>query len=456
MLSNLSTPEVNDLGLFGTDGVRGLANVELSPLMALKLGTTSAHVLIERKQNTKVLVGRDPRISGDILESALVAGLCSQGVDAVLAGIIPTPGVAYLTATTGAAMGVVISASHNPVKDNGIKFFGPDGYKLDDAVEASIEEQIERFDDFPRPQGGEVGNLRHRHEIVWNYAKHVKSTAFAPLAGLSVVIDGANGAASELAPVIFHELGAKTMCLNCSPNGININEGSGSQHPEQMALLVKQIGADVGLSFDGDADRVILADENGGIVDGDHIMAMYALDCARTGGLPTGKVVGTVMSNIGLELALKKEGLSLIRAAVGDRYVSDEMRKTGAIVGGEKSGHIILSRHTTTGDGMITALQILSIMIRTGKKLSQLAGEMEEFPQLLVNLKVAERDGWDSKPEIIAAIKDAECKLGDRGRVVVRPSGTEKLIRVMAEGPDEDEVKSLVGQICDAVKCVMG
>ncbi|MCE5314054.1 MAG: phosphoglucosamine mutase [Armatimonadota bacterium] len=444
------------MGLFGTDGVRGLANVELSPLTALKLGTTSAHVLIERKQNTKVLVGRDPRISGDILESALVAGICSQGVDAVLLGVIPTPGVAYLTATKGASLGVVISASHNPVKDNGIKFFGPDGHKLDDAVEASIEEQIDNFDSFPRPSGADVGNVRHRHEVVWSYAKHVKSTANAPLTGLKVVIDGANGAASEIAPAIFHELGAKTCCLNCSPNGININDGSGSQHPQQMALLVKQTGADVGMSFDGDADRVILSDENGVIVDGDHIMAIYALDCARNGGLPTGKVIGTVMSNIGLELALKKEGLSLVRAAVGDRYVSDEMRKTGAIVGGEKSGHIILSRHTTTGDGMVTALQILSIMIRTGKKLSQLAGEMEEFPQLLVNVKVAERDGWDSKPGIIAAIKDAERRLGDRGRIVVRPSGTEKLIRVMAEGPNEDEVELLVGNICDAVKCAMG
>jgi len=439
-------------GLFGTDGVRGLANVELSPLLALKLGTTAAHILIERKQKTKVLIGRDPRISGDILVSALVAGFCSQGVDTVLAGIVPTPGVAYLTAMTGAALGVVVSASHNPVKDNGIKFFGPDGFKLDDAVEESIEDQMDMFDSFARPQGADVGNFRHRHEIVWNYAKHVKQSAYAPLAGLSVVIDGANGAASELAPAIFHELGAKTMCLNCSPNGININEGSGSLHPEQMSLLVKQIGADVGMSFDGDADRVILADEKGNIVDGDHIMAIYALDRARNGGLPTNTVVGTVMSNIGLELALKKESLKLVRAAVGDRYVSDEMRKSGAVIGGEKSGHIILSQYTTTGDGMVTALQILSIMIRTGKKLSELAGEMQEFPQLLKNVKVAQRDGWDTRPEIMAAIKDAEKKLGDRGRIVVRPSGTEKLIRVMAEGPDEDEVKSLVDQICDAVK----
>ena len=442
--------------LFGTDGVRGLANVELTPLMALQLGTTAAHVLIENKQKTKVLIGRDPRISGDILESALVAGICSQGVDAVVAGVIPTPGVAYLTATTSAAAGAVISASHNPVKDNGIKFFGADGYKLDDDMEASIEEQIEHFDDFPKPQGGEVGRVIRRHELAWEYAEHVKKTVDKSLAGMKVVIDCANGAASELAPQIFEELGADVTCINCSPNGININLDCGSQHPGLMKEKVKELGADVGLSFDGDADRVILADEKGEVVDGDHMMAIYGLQCARNGGLPTNTVVGTVMSNIGLELVLKKENLKLLRAAVGDRYVSDEMRKTGAVIGGEKSGHIILSRHTTTGDGMITALQMLSIMLNTGKKLSQLAGEMQEFPQLLVNVKVTQRDGWDEKPQILSAIKYVEEKLADKGRVVVRPSGTEKLIRVMAEGPDQAELEMLVGQICDAVKKEMG
>lgn len=442
--------------LFGTDGVRGLANVELSPLVALKLGTTAAHVIIESKQNTKVLVGRDPRISGDILESALVAGICSQGVDAVLAGVIPTPGVAYLTRSTNAAAGAVISASHNPVKDNGIKFFGPDGYKLDDAVEASIEEQIERFDDFPKPQGKEVGNIFRRHELAWDYAEHVKSAASVPLDGVNVVIDCANGAASELAPRIFHELGARTTCVNCTPNGVNINEDCGSLHPEQMGLLVKQTGADVGMSFDGDADRVILADETGGVVDGDHIMAIYALHCARRGGLPANTVVGTVMSNIGLEIALRKEGLTLARTPVGDRCVSDEMRRGGAVVGGEKSGHVILSRHTTTGDGMVTALRVLSIMIEEGKKLSELASEMRELPQLLVNVKVERRDGWDKHRDIVCAIEHVEDKLAGRGRVVVRPSGTEKLIRVMAEGPDQQELETLVGQICDAVKKAMG
>ncbi len=442
--------------LFGTDGVRGLANVELSPFLALKLGTTAAHVLIERKQNTRVLVGRDPRISGDILENALVAGICSQGVDAVLLGVIPTPGAAYLTANTNAAAGAIISASHNPVADNGIKFFGPDGYKLDDAVEAEIERLIDSFDEFPRPSGADVGNVLRRRELVWDYAEHVKSTIDVPLDGMSVVIDGANGAASELAPRIFHELGARTMSLNCTPNGININEHSGSLEPKQMAMLVKQIGADVGMSFDGDADRVIMSDENGSIVDGDHMMAIYGLYAARSGGLPTNTVVGTVMSNLGLEIALKKEGLRLVRTAVGDRYVSDEMRRIGAVVGGEKSGHIILSQFTTTGDGMITALQILRIMLKTGKRLSELAAEMEEFPQLLVNVPIARRDGWDKAPTIRAAIDEAERALDGRGRVVVRPSGTENLLRIMAEGPDEEELRGLTNRIAQAVKAELG
>lgn len=443
--------------LFGTDGVRGLANVELSPLLALKLGTTAAHVIIEHRQNRTVLVGRDPRISGDILESALVAGICSQGVDAIVVGVIPTPGVAYLTMKSNmAAAGAVISASHNPVKDNGIKFFGPDGFKLPDAVEAEMECLLDDFDIFPKPQGKDVGNVFRKHELIWEYAEHVKSTAAAPLEGMNLVLDCSNGAASELAPQIFHELGARTTCVNCTPNGVNINESCGSQHPQQMALLVKQSGADAGMSFDGDADRVIMADEKGGIVDGDHIMAIYALHKARTGGLPVNTVVGTVMSNIGLELALKKEKVKLFRASVGDRYVSDEMRRSGAVIGGEKSGHIILSNYTTTGDGMITALQALSIMRQTGKKLSELAGEMQEFPQLLVNIKVLERDGWERKPGILASIKNAEQKLGDGGRVVVRPSGTEKLIRVMAEGPDQDQLDLLVGDICEAVRTEMG
>ena len=436
--------------------MRGLANVDISPLLALKLGTTAAHVIIESKQSARVLVGRDPRISGDILESALIAGVCSQGCDAVVAGVIPTPGVAYLTKSTRASAGVVISASHNPVDDNGLKFFGPDGYKLDDAVEESIEAQIEDFNSFPKPRGGDVGNIMRRHELAWEYAEHVKSTIDSSLDGMRIVIDGANGAASELAPRIFEELGARVTCINCDPNGVNINKDCGSLHPDQMAAKVAEIGADVGLSFDGDADRVILADEHGSIVDGDHVMAIYGLHMASNGDLPTNTVVGTVMSNMGLEIGLSRSNVKLVRTAVGDRYVSDEMRRSGAIVGGEKSGHIILSRHTTTGDGMVTALQVLSIMNSTGKRLSELASAMQELPQLLVNVRVQRRDGWDLEKPIMQSIRDVEAKLTGRGRVVVRPSGTEKLIRVMAEGPDQNELETLVGSICDAVRQTLG
>lgn len=441
--------------LFGTDGVRGLANSELSPLLALKLGATAAHVIIERKQNMRVLVGRDPRISGDILESAMIAGICSQGVDAVLAGVIPTPGVAYLTRTSSTAAGAVISASHNKVDDNGIKFFGPDGFKLDDAMEASIEELIEDFDSFPRPIGGDVGNIFRRHELAWEYAEHVKGTATAKLNGLKVVMDCANGAANELAPMIFGDLGANVTGINCTPNGININNNCGSLHPEQMIAETKRVGADIGLAFDGDADRVILSDENGRIVNGDHIMTICALHSARGEGLPANSVIGTVMSNLGLECALRDAGIALVRTVVGDRYVCDEMRRSGAVIGGEQSGHIILLPHTTTGDGMITALRIISIMIATGKRLSELADQMPQYPQLLINVQVERRDGWDNQPLILDAIKDAEENLRGRGRILVRASGTEKLIRVMAEGPDKAEIETLAGGVADVIKSVM-
>ncbi|MEN6521807.1 MAG: phosphoglucosamine mutase [Armatimonadota bacterium] len=442
--------------LFGTDGVRGVANVELTPLLALQLGTAAAHVIVEQKNKGRILIGRDPRISGDILESAMVAGVCSQGLDALLVGVISTPGVAYLTAATGASAGVVISASHNPVQDNGIKFFGPDGYKLDDAVESEIENYTAAFDRLPRPKGGDVGRMFRKHEMAWEYAQHLKTAATKKFDGLKVVIDCANGAASELAPQILSEVGADIKTINSNPNGININVGCGSLHPDTLREKVKKLGADVGLAFDGDADRVIMVDERGEIVDGDHVMAIYGLRHARLGNLPGNAVVGTVMSNIGLEIALAKENVTLVRTPVGDRYVSDEMRRIGAIVGGEKSGHIILSKFASTGDGVVTALQVISIMLETGKKLSELSSEMEEFPQLLVNVRVKDRNGWDKKPEIVSAITEAEKLLSGKGRVLVRPSGTEKLIRVMAEGPDMGELETLVGGIAESIQKLMG
>ena len=438
--------------LFGTDGVRGLANIELSPLLALGLGTAAAHVIVETRQNARILIGRDPRISGDILESAMVAGVCSQGLDAILVGVVSTPGVAYLTTSTGASAGVVISASHNPVEDNGIKFFGPDGYKLDDAVEAQIEEHVPRFDKLQRPRGGEVGRMFRKPELTRDYAEHVKTAASATFDALKVVADCANGAASELAPQILADLGAEVQTMNCAPNGVNINAGCGSLCPGSLQGKVTQVGADIGLAFDGDADRVILIDARGEIVDGDHVMAIYGLRQARMGDLPGNSVVATVMSNIGLEIALASQNVKLIRTPVGDRYVSDEMRRTGAIIGGEKSGHVILSRYATTGDGMITALRILSIMVETGRTLAELASEMEEFPQILLNVRVRERDGWDRVPEITSAISSAEAKLAGRGRVFVRPSGTEKLIRVMAEGPDREELEMLTSEIAEAIR----
>jgi phosphoglucosamine mutase len=442
--------------LFGTDGVRGRANTELSPLLALKLGTAAAHVIIETKRDAKVLIGRDPRISGDILEAALASGMLSVGVNVVLVGVVSTPGVAYLTNQIGAAAGAVISASHNPVEDNGIKFFGPDGHKLADEVEAEIERQIDGFDDIPRPLGKEVGRMVRKHELIYEYAAHVKSTSACRLEGMKLIIDCANGAASELGPEVFSELGAHVITTNCHPNGININENCGSLHPQGMAEAVKAMGADAGLSFDGDADRVIMADEKGTVVDGDHIMAIYALDRAAEGDLPGNQVVGTVMSNMGLEVALAEKGVKLLRTPVGDRNVWEEMNRTGAIVGGEKSGHIILSRHTSTGDGMITALQVLSLMKLKDKRLSELASQMQEFPQILVNVPVRERDGWDRVPEIVEKIQEAERRLEGQGRVLVRPSGTEKLIRVMAEGPDQQDLKLLTDRIVDAVKSKLG
>ena len=442
--------------LFGTDGVRGIANTELSALLALKLGSASAYVLRKKHEGAKILIGRDPRISGDILESALASGICSLGVDVYLAGIVPTPAVAYLSQYTHADAGIVISASHNPMRDNGIKFFGDDGYKLPDEIESEIEDQVAAFDDLPRPDGASVGRMYRVHDLIEQYMDHLRQVFLYRLDGMKVVLDCANGAVYELAPRFFAEIGAKIIVVNNQPDGININSNCGSLHPETLQRLVLDHSAQIGLAFDGDGDRAILVDEKGRIVDGDHVMAICALHLAQQKQLPNNSVVATVMSNIGLEIALQRENISLIRTQVGDRYVSDEMRRTGIVIGGEKSGHIIFSKHSTTGDGIITALEVLSTMLETGKPLSDLADQMQEFPQILINVHVKKKDGWERIPKIAEAVKVGEERLANRGRVFVRASGTEKLIRVMAEGPDLSELEEITGEICGVVKEMLG
>jgi phosphoglucosamine mutase len=442
--------------LFGTDGVRGIANTELSPTLALKLGAASAYVLRGRHSEAKILMGRDPRISGDILESAMASGICSIGVDVYLTGVAPTPAVAFMTQLMQADAGVVISASHNPMRDNGIKFFGADGYKLPDEIEDEIEARMKNFKNLARAEGAGVGRMFRVHDMIDGYVSHLISSFPHKLGGIKLVLDCANGAVCEAGPKIFSALGADVEVIHNKPDGININDNCGSQHLDDLRRAVLSAGAQAGMAFDGDGDRAILVDEKGRAVDGDRVMAICAIHLAREGRLPHSAVVATVMSNMGLEVALRREGISLVRTRVGDRYVSDEMRRTGIIVGGEKSGHLIFSRHSTTGDGLVTALQVLNVMLLTGKPLSELGAMVEEFPQTLVNVPVKDKNGWENVPEVGNVIKESEQRLAGRGRVLVRASGTENLIRVMTEGPDLAELQEITGAICDVVKSKLG
>ncbi|MHB1458910.1 MAG: phosphoglucosamine mutase [Armatimonadota bacterium] len=442
--------------LFGTDGVRGTANAELSPLLALKLGSASALVLRRKHKGAKILIGRDPRISGDILESAMAAGICSMGVDVYLTGIISTPAVSFLTKLINADAGVVISASHNPMKDNGIKFFGSDGYKLPDEIESEIENNLEGFDDFHRPKGADVGRMYHSHDLAFKYLDHIKDSIPLDLSGLKIVLDCANGALSEFAPILFTSLGAEIFPTNCEPDGININENCGSLYPKKLQDVVLKYKAHIGLAFDGDGDRAIMVDEKGRTVDGDHVMAICAIHLAEKGMLRNNSVVATVMSNIGLEAALRDKKILLIRTKVGDRYVSDEMRKSDISIGGEKSGHLIFSDYSATGDGLITALQVLKTMLESAKPLSELADQMKEYPQLLINIPVKTMSNWEKNPAISEIIKQGEISLAGKGRVFVRASGTERLIRVMAEGPDLNELEKITSMISNVVRTELG
>ncbi|RYM01480.1 phosphoglucosamine mutase [Sporolactobacillus sp. THM7-7] len=439
---------------FGTDGVRGVANDDLTPELAFKLGRAGGYALTKTTEHPKVLVGRDTRISGYMLEGALVSGLLSIGVEVMRLGVISTPGVAYLTKAMDADAGIMISASHNPVADNGIKFFGSDGFKLSDEVEEAIEALLTKEeDDLPRPVGGDLGTASDYFEGSQKYLQFLKdSIQEDDFSALSLALDCANGSTSSLAPHLFADLEADIVTIGTSPNGKNINDGVGSTHPEALAAFVVEKGADVGLAFDGDGDRLIAVDELGNIVDGDKIMYICAMYLKSKGLLNKNTLVTTVMSNLGLYKALKEANIETKQTKVGDRYVMEEMRKGGYSLGGEQSGHIIFLNHSTTGDGMLTALQLVGIMKSTGKKLSELAAGVKTYPQKLVNLRVADKYHVTDHPAVAAAIRQAESDMAGDGRVLVRPSGTEALIRIMVEAPTEEACDAYVDRIAQVVE----
>lgn len=441
--------------LFGTDGVRGIANKDLTPELAFKLGWAATTYFGEEVHSQPaILIGRDTRISGQMLESALAAGICAAGGKAVLAGVVPTPAIAYLTRKIEAQAGVVISASHNPFPDNGIKFFAGTGYKLPDAVEDRLEELVARAeqDRFGRPTGDKVGIVAYHHDLIKDYIDYVAGTTTADFSGLKIVVDCANGAAFEVAPVLLKRLGAEVIVINHNPTGSNINDGCGSTHLEQLQQAVITHKADLGIAHDGDADRCLAVDEQGNVVDGDQIMVICALELMKQKKLKDNRLVATVMSNIGLHQAIKKAGGTVSVTPVGDRYVLETMLDKGYVLGGEQSGHIIFSDFSTTGDGLITALQLITALRHSGEKLSRLAGLMTCFPQLLVNVRVKSKAGWEDNQAIKAAIQAGEAELGETGRILVRPSGTEPLIRVMAEGPSLPDLERIVNEIAAVVK----
>ena len=446
--------------LFGTDGVRGEANVTLLPEMAYRLGRAATlYFGRESDEQPLILIGRDTRISGEMFASALTAGICSAGGRAMLAGVIPTPAIAYLARRHKAKAGIVISASHNPFHDNGIKFFGGDGYKLPDAVEDELEaivHQLEQDDNLARPSGDKIGHIEYRTDLLNQYIEFVLSTCKERFDGMSVVLDCANGAAYEVMPRVLRELGAKVKVIHALPNGVNINDHCGSTHLESLQRAVLENHADFGIAHDGDADRCLCVDEKGQVIDGDHILVMCAQDMIKKGTLPYNTVVTTVMANIGFHKAIKAAGGRAEVTQVGDRYVLENMLKNGYKIGGEQSGHIIFTDFSTTGDGPITALQVLSSLKRSGRKASDLTNLMTTYPQLLVNVKVATKDGWETNEAIKAAIAKGEQELGSDGRILVRPSGTEPLIRVMAEGPDQAQLDTICHRIADVVKKEQG
>ncbi|HAO6015976.1 TPA: phosphoglucosamine mutase [Listeria monocytogenes] len=442
---------------FGTDGVRGVANSELTPELAFRLGRMGGYVLTRHVgEHPRVLVARDTRISGEMLESALIAGLVSVGIEVMRLGVISTPGVAYLTKAQGASASVMISASHNPVDDNGIKFFGSDGFKLSDDQEEEIEQLLDTAEDtLPRPSGEGLGTVSDYFEGKQKYIQYLKQTIENDFNGYHIALDCANGATAGLATHLFADLDADISSMGASPNGLNINDGVGSTHPEALAAFVLDKKADVGLAFDGDGDRVIAIDEIGQIVDGDKIMFICAKYLREQGLLNNNTIVSTVMSNLGFYKGLKELEIEDVQTAVGDRYVVEAMREGNYNLGGEQSGHIIFLDHNTTGDGLLSGIQLINVMKAIGKKLSELAAEMKTFPQKLENIRVSDKNHVTDNPKVSKVIGEVEAEMAGNGRVLVRPSGTEPLVRVMVEAATKEETDEYCERISAVVRSEM-
>ncbi|MEU6377572.1 phosphoglucosamine mutase [Streptomyces sp. NPDC046909] len=449
--------------LFGTDGVRGVANADLTAEMALGLSVAAAHVLAEagsfEGHRPTAVVGRDPRASGEFLEAAVVAGLASAGVDVLRVGVLPTPAVAYLTGALGADLGVMLSASHNAMPDNGIKFLARGGHKLDDELEDRIESVYESHrhgEPWDRPTGGGVGRVREYLEGFDQYVAHLIGVLPNRLDGLKIVLDEAHGAAARVSPEAFTRAGAEVITIGASPDGLNINDGCGSTHLGLLKAAVVEHGAAFGIAHDGDADRCLAVDHTGEEIDGDQIMAVLALAMRERSALRADTVVATVMSNLGFKLALEREGLTLIQTAVGDRYVLESMKEHGYALGGEQSGHVIILDHATTGDGTLTGLMLAARVAETGKSLRELASVMERLPQVLINVPDVDKARVQTSADLAAAVAEAERELGSTGRVLLRSSGTEPLVRVMVEASDIDQARSVAGRLADAVKSALG
>ncbi|WP_326688550.1 MULTISPECIES: phosphoglucosamine mutase [unclassified Streptomyces] len=450
--------------LFGTDGVRGVANEGLTAELALGLSVAAAHVLTEASvrggdSRPMAVVGRDPRASGEFLEAAVVAGLASAGVDVLRVGVLPTPAVAYLTGALGADLGVMLSASHNPMPDNGVKFFARGGHKLADELEDRIEALYREHaagEAWARPVGGGVGRVKDYDEGFDNYVAHLVGVLPNRLDGLKVVIDGAHGAASRVSPEAFARAGADVVTIGTDPDGLNINDECGSTHLDGLRDAVVHHGADLGVAHDGDADRCLAVDAAGGEIDGDQILAVLSLAMKEAGQLRKDTVVATVMSNLGFKLALEREGISLLQTAVGDRYVLEEMKRGGFSLGGEQSGHVIVLDHATTGDGTLTGLMLAARVAATGKPLAELIGVMERLPQVLVNVPDVDKSRVTTAPELVSAVAEAERELGETGRVLLRSSGTEPLVRVMVEAADIEHARAVAGRLADVVKRTLG